>query len=92
MTPDYVSLLMKGQTLVDVRRSDGNLIKVPRWNVNGAPSLNAWVRQQVSGAAPSAPASDATPRTPQGAGPMNQPPATKCNVLPGAAERQCIDA
>ena len=48
MTPDFVSLLMKGQTLVDVRRSDGNLIKVPRWNANGAPSLNAWIRQQVS--------------------------------------------
>ena len=83
MTPDFAFLLMKGQTLVDVRRSNGSVVKVPRWNANGAPSLNVWVRQQLSGAAPSAP---------QGAGPMKPPAAAKCNVLPGAADRQCIDA
>jgi hypothetical protein len=95
MTPDFVSLLTKGQTLVDVRLSDGSLIKVPHWNANGAPSLNAWVRQQVSGAAPGAP---------QGAGPMKQPDATngrqrpqaptagRVQRLARAADRQRIDA
>jgi hypothetical protein len=91
MTPDFVSLLTKGQTLVDVRLSDGSLIKVPHWNANGAPSLNAWVRQQVSGAAP-------------GAGPMKQPDAAngrqrpqaptagRVQCLARAADRQRIDA
>jgi hypothetical protein len=85
MTPDLVFLLMKGQTLVDVRRGDGSLIKVPRWNVNGAPSFDAWIRQQVSGAAPGAP---------QGAGLMKQkqPAAAKRNVLAGSPDRQRIDA
>jgi hypothetical protein len=86
MTPDFISLLTKGQTLVDVPLSDGSLIKVPHWNANGAPSLNAWVRQQVSGAAPGAP---------QGAGPMNQPAATKGTQRPqsptgGPALRQAL--
>jgi hypothetical protein len=62
MTPNLVSMLTKGQTLVEVPLSDGSLVKVPQWKANGAPSLNAWVRQQVSGAAPSAP---------QGTGPLN---------------------
>jgi len=61
MTPDFISILMKGQTLVDVPLSDGSLIKVPQWKANGAPSLDAWVRQQASSATPSAP--QATGRT-----------------------------
>src|SRR5260370_7482101 len=73
MTPDYISLLTKSQMLVDVPLSDGSLIKVPHWNANGAPSLNAWVCQQVSGAAPGAP---------QGAGPMKQPAATNGTQRP----------
>jgi hypothetical protein len=55
MTPDFIVILMKGQTLVEVPLSDGSLIKVPQWKANGAPSLDAWVRQQASGATPSAP-------------------------------------
>jgi hypothetical protein len=67
MTPDFIFILMKGQTLVEVPLSDGSLIKVPQWKANGAPSLDAWVRQQASGATPSAPL---------GTGPMKQPDAT----------------
>jgi hypothetical protein len=47
MKPDLISILAKGQTLVEVRLSDGSLIKVPQWKADGAPSLNAWVRQQA---------------------------------------------
>jgi hypothetical protein len=61
MTLDLVFLLTTGQTLVEVPRSDGSLVKVPHWNADGAPSLNAWVRQQAWGAASPAPASGATP-------------------------------
>jgi hypothetical protein len=50
MKPDLISILAKGQTLVEVRLSNGSLIKVPQWKANGAPSLNAWVRQQASAA------------------------------------------
>jgi len=50
MTPDLIFILTKGQTLVEVPLSDGSLINVPQWKANGAPSLNAWVRQQTSGA------------------------------------------
>lgn len=64
MTLDLVFLLTTAQTLVEVQRSDGSLVKVPHWNADGAPSLNAWVRQQALGAASPAPASGA----PQGAG------------------------
>jgi hypothetical protein len=71
MTPDFISMLKNGQTLVDVPLSDGSLIKVPQWKANGAPSFNAWVRQQASGATPSAP---------QGAGPMKQPAAANAAI------------
>jgi hypothetical protein len=57
MTPEFI-MLTKDQTLVEVPLSDGSLIKVPQWKANGAPSLNAWVRQQASDTAPSAPRSD----------------------------------
>ena len=63
MTPDFLVLLTKGQTLVEVSLSDGSLIKVPQWNANGARSLDAWVRQQAFGA---------TPSSPRGAGPMKR--------------------
>jgi hypothetical protein len=75
MTPDLIFILTKGQTLVEVPAIDRSLIKVPQWKANGAPSLNAWVRQQASGAAPSAP---------QGAGPMKQPAATNGTQQPQA--------
>ena len=68
MTLDLVFLLTTGQTLVEVTRSDGSLVRVPHWNADGTPSLDAWVRQQALGAASPAPASGATPGAPQGAG------------------------
>jgi hypothetical protein len=74
MTLDLISMLTKGQRLVEVPLSDGTLIKVPQWKANGAPSLNAWARQQVSGAAP---------RAQQGTGTIKQPAAT--NGVTGAA-------
>jgi hypothetical protein len=73
MTPDFVFILTKGQTLVEVLLSDGSLIKLPQWKANGAPSLNAWVHQQ---------ASSATPSAPQGGGPMKQPAATNATQHP----------
>jgi hypothetical protein len=75
MTPDFILILMKGQTLVEVPLSDGSLIKVPQWKANGAPSLDAWVRQQASGAAQSAP--QATGRTQACSDPDYQLPTPK---------------
>jgi hypothetical protein len=59
MPPDFIFLLTQGQTLVDMPLSDGSVIKVPQWKANGAPSLNAWARQQVSVVTPSASAAAA---------------------------------
>jgi hypothetical protein len=50
MKPDLISILGKGQTLVEVRLSEGSLVKVPQWKADGAPSLNAWVRQHAAAA------------------------------------------
>jgi hypothetical protein len=97
MTPNLVFLLTIGQTLVDVPLSDGSLIKVPQWNANGAPSLNAWIRQQVSAAAPRAPL-DAGPSKQSAAAHGTQVPQGEraaphgVDVLAGAADRQRIDA
>jgi hypothetical protein len=54
MTLDFIFLLTQGQALVEVLLGDGSLIKMPQWKANGATSLNAWARQQVSLVTPSA--------------------------------------
>ena len=52
----YANLAAKGAELVSIPDASGHEHMVPRWQANNAPSLQAWVQQNVAkGAVPGAP-------------------------------------